>query len=486
MVTLTPIDVFRGNPPSNSHQPKPTEIVELLDGIVAKQSPVIIQVEDYYDRTSTADSSSGFQAAADAALALVSDTQGVTLKLSSPIYIANQVVIGTGNPEFLHIDFSEGSINVISGGDLDGSTPAIKVNSQDSTLIGCKIYCDKICSGWWFRSCARSRAVMPFADRFLTYGIRCDGNSMGGFVLQDAGGNEWQPADPEFGTESNFEGDTLIVDCADMVIDGGEIGWAARNIYLGTSASNCRFYGVHPFNGNPSAPPARVEPKNVVSDAPSRCFFFDPYFDNGYVIDNTSRLVIYGGRHLELQDRVTLTEPLIRVKLQEDEAGDRFSIFDNDSSVGFFSTTWDALDADYEWHHTNITDSIGPGRFTRAFRVLTSIYTDDDNAFPDEQFLKRGGSTNRIVWKFVPKANDDGAAPLLMRVANNTFDFAVHGGGAPEIKLDNAALWTSGAGSPEGAVSAPVGSIYSRTDGGAGTSFYVKESGGGNTGWVGK
>jgi hypothetical protein len=43
-----------------------------------------------------------------------------------------------------------------------------------------------------------------------------------------------------------------------------------------------------------------------------------------------------------------------------------------------------------------------------------------------------------------------------------------------------------GSGTPEGAVTAPVGAIYSRTDGGAGTSFYVKESGTGNTGWVAK
>lgn len=43
-----------------------------------------------------------------------------------------------------------------------------------------------------------------------------------------------------------------------------------------------------------------------------------------------------------------------------------------------------------------------------------------------------------------------------------------------------------GAGSPEGAVTAPIGAMYSRTDGGAGTSFYVKESGVGNTGWVAK
>lgn len=44
----------------------------------------------------------------------------------------------------------------------------------------------------------------------------------------------------------------------------------------------------------------------------------------------------------------------------------------------------------------------------------------------------------------------------------------------------------AGSGSPESAVTAPVGSTFRRSDGGAGTSFYVKESGSGNTGWVGK
>lgn len=43
-----------------------------------------------------------------------------------------------------------------------------------------------------------------------------------------------------------------------------------------------------------------------------------------------------------------------------------------------------------------------------------------------------------------------------------------------------------GSGTPEGVVTAPVGAVYHRTNGGAGTSFYVKESGAGNTGWVAK
>lgn len=43
-----------------------------------------------------------------------------------------------------------------------------------------------------------------------------------------------------------------------------------------------------------------------------------------------------------------------------------------------------------------------------------------------------------------------------------------------------------GIATPEGSVAAPIGSLYMREDGGAGTSLYVKESGTGNTGWVAK
>ena len=42
---------------------------------------------------------------------------------------------------------------------------------------------------------------------------------------------------------------------------------------------------------------------------------------------------------------------------------------------------------------------------------------------------------------------------------------------------------TWGTGSPESVVTAPVGSIFMRTNGGASTTMYLKESGTGNTGW---
>jgi hypothetical protein len=49
---------------------------------------------------------------------------------------------------------------------------------------------------------------------------------------------------------------------------------------------------------------------------------------------------------------------------------------------------------------------------------------------------------------------------------------------------DNAPKILAGSGVPEGVVSGVVGSVYLRTDGGATTSIYFKESGSLSTGWV--
>jgi hypothetical protein len=44
----------------------------------------------------------------------------------------------------------------------------------------------------------------------------------------------------------------------------------------------------------------------------------------------------------------------------------------------------------------------------------------------------------------------------------------------------------AGSGTPEGAVTAPVGSEYKRLNGSTSTTLYIKTSGTGNTGWTAK
>jgi hypothetical protein len=73
------------------------------------------------------------------------------------------------------------------------------------------------------------------------------------------------------------------------------------------------------------------------------------------------------------------------------------------------------------------------------------------------------------------------ASVTKMTLSSTTATFA----GAVSVS-GTAATFTSGTGSPESVKTAPVGSLYTRTDGGASTTLYVKESGAGNTGWIAK
>lgn len=61
--------------------------------------------------------------------------------------------------------------------------------------------------------------------------------------------------------------------------------------------------------------------------------------------------------------------------------------------------------------------------------------------------------------------------------------FTAHG--AISVQATDAKLY-AGTGSPENNVTAEVGSLFLRTDGGATTTLYVKESGSADTGWVAK
>lgn len=104
--------------------------------------------------------------------------------------------------------------------------------------------------------------------------------------------------------------------------------------------------------------------------------------------------------------------------------------------------------------------------------------------------------------RLVSAANGDGSTAelTLNRLAANTLSFltdgVVHLGTASTRFLNvfsrylrpgaGTVIWTSGAGTPEGVVTAVVGSMYTDTTGGAGTTLYIKESGTGNTGWVAK
>lgn len=73
-----------------------------------------------------------------------------------------------------------------------------------------------------------------------------------------------------------------------------------------------------------------------------------------------------------------------------------------------------------------------------------------------------------------------------MLVANSTPSTLMRIDNNGEILLFNAVKIITGSGSPEGVKTAGPGSFYLNVNGGANITFYVKESGTGNTGWIAK
>jgi hypothetical protein len=92
-----------------------------------------------------------------------------------------------------------------------------------------------------------------------------------------------------------------------------------------------------------------------------------------------------------------------------------------------------------------------------------------------------GGSGRGVIFGGGTKSAIFGDTDGVLLLTNNA------GTSFTRLEFGAANLGISrGTGSPEGVVTALVGSLYIRTDGGAATTLYVKESGTGNTGWVAK
>lgn len=131
------------------------------------------------------------------------------------------------------------------------------------------------------------------------------------------------------------------------------------------------------------------------------------------------------------------------------------------------------------------------GRGTAAAPVVavspdgrTGLYNAQTGG--EDVSLSVGGVQAFLVWR--PTGSicqwNTSAGNLQIAAGGNAGAFISSGGvfwlGSQTVMLGR------GAGDPEGVVTAPVGSLFLRTDGGAGTTLYVKESGSGNTGWVAK
>ena len=92
-----------------------------------------------------------------------------------------------------------------------------------------------------------------------------------------------------------------------------------------------------------------------------------------------------------------------------------------------------------------------------------------------------GLSPSKSWWLF---SNESGGQTIVWDA--HLAEFRLNGANTKIRFGDTGPLIQAGANTPEGTIAAPIGSMFLRTNGGAATSLYVKESGTGNTGWVGK
>lgn len=115
--------------------------------------------------------------------------------------------------------------------------------------------------------------------------------------------------------------------------------------------------------------------------------------------------------------------------------------------------------------------------YSEDFLVFRSI----DNAFQNPFLIE--AATGTVYTQFNTILNNTSGTTRIKGATtlDTTLDVGVsiRNGGA------SGPMWLTGSGAPNGVVSAPPGSFYSRTTGGSGTTFYLKESGTGNTGWSG-
>lgn len=95
-------------------------------------------------------------------------------------------------------------------------------------------------------------------------------------------------------------------------------------------------------------------------------------------------------------------------------------------------------------------------------------------------YLPKAGGTMTGNLLFTDNSLDIGASgatrPRTIYVGTSVF--------SPRYDVSASVNWRAGTGSPEGAITANIGSLYSQTDGTTDTAVWRKEAGTGNTGWI--
>ncbi len=244
---------------------------------------------------------------------------------------------------------------------------------------------------------------------------------------------------------------------------GGSYG--VPNILTGTVIVSCFI--------QTSALPSRIEMQGN-----DLTFFDDSFEQNGQVMGDTSRMIF---THASGKKGSIVSEGFILEK--------RASKFD----------TYDNVLALYALPNAGAKQNVlYLGRDGRSGQTLRVNYIEvtvnhesvpGSSGFPNGKFAV-GGAIDGVI-AAVP--NFEIVHNAQIGIATAGYSVIIRGTGGGVVAFPNGIFlspgirWAFGTGSPEGAVAAGVGSLYSNISGGASTTLYVKTGGGsGNTGWTAK
>ena len=194
------------------------------------------------------------------------------------------------------------------------------------------------------------------------------------------------------------------------------------------------------------------------------------------VIDPLTRLTL---------DQVLASGPIATNKQMGLAGSSNLSFGDNcKAQFGNNNTQSGDLQIFHDGSHSYIKD-IGTGDL--KLLGANSVRTQNADGSKDYIVARTGGGTDNLEGSVSVSYN---GVEKLRTVSAGTTTFGTvnassynAGAGKFSISTDNTVVtWTSGSGSPEGAITANVGSIYSRTDSTT-YNLYSKSSGSGNTGW---
>lgn len=178
-------------------------------------------------------------------------------------------------------------------------------------------------------------------------------------------------------------------------------------------------------------------------------------------------------------------------------------IFDDNSSVGVFFTFQnnqvvinESISGTYVFefgspHFLDIRDNqFKGGGSTTSGQYMFRLNNASLSGQIQNNLFGMSGSINRFLVSIAPASAgffyDNTNASRAQYSAINQFGNIKFQTGHIAFDATNEVKILVGTATPEGAVTGGVGSLFLRTDGGAGTVLYVKESGTGNTGWVAK